>query len=56
MRHAVIAMRPEALRVRLLRIRTPLINRNRADFAAIVTRDAARMKAMIAEGGLRAAE
>jgi tripartite-type tricarboxylate transporter receptor subunit TctC len=50
------AMRTEAVRVGLDRIQTPLVHRNRADFAAIVARDAARMKAMIEEGGLRAAE
>ena len=50
------AMRTEAMRVGLDRIQTPLVHRNRADFAAIVTRDAARMKAMIEEGGLPAAE
>ena len=56
MRRAVIAMRTEAMRVALDRIRTPLVHRNHTDFAAIVTRDAARMQAMIAEGGSRAAD
>lgn len=50
------AMRSEAVRLGLERIQTPLVHRNRADFAAIVARDAARMRTMIEEGGLRAAE
>ncbi|MBK1659075.1 tripartite tricarboxylate transporter substrate binding protein [Paracraurococcus ruber] len=50
------AARSEALRQGLERIQVPLVHRGRADFAAIVVRDAERMRTMIEEGGLRAAE
>jgi tripartite-type tricarboxylate transporter receptor subunit TctC len=38
------------------RIQTPVVYRNARDFGAIVTADAARMRTIIEEGGLRAAE
>ncbi len=38
------------------RIQTPVLHRNAADFAQVVTRDAERMRRMIEEGGLRQAE
>ena len=50
------AVRSQAFRAGMERIQTPVVHRNAAEFAALVARDAERMRTMIEEGGLRQAE
>jgi tripartite-type tricarboxylate transporter receptor subunit TctC len=50
------AVRGQAFRAGMERIQTPVVHRNAAEFAALVARDAERMRTMIEEGGLRQAE
>ena len=50
------AARGPAFRAGMERIQTPVVHRDAAEFAALVRRDAERMRAMIEEGGLRQAE
>lgn len=50
------AVRSPAFRTGMERIQTPVLHRDAAAFAAVVARDAERMRRMIEEGGLRQAE
>ncbi len=50
------AVRSPAFRAGMERVQTPVVHRGAAEFAALVTRDAERMRTMIEEGGLRQAE
>jgi tripartite-type tricarboxylate transporter receptor subunit TctC len=50
------AVRSPAFRAGMERIQTPVVHRDAAAFAALVARDAERMRTMIEEGGLRQAE
>jgi tripartite-type tricarboxylate transporter receptor subunit TctC len=50
------AVRSGAFRAGMERIQTPVVHRGAAGFAAVVARDAERIRTMVEEGGLRQAE